>query len=620
VPVGGAAFVAAAVDGLATAQVALCAAIGALPGEHLQVQLLVLRLCAGPQATYWLRALPLADGARLAGAVDRGAQRVLADLVCDARDDAATRAAVVERAALPPLMGGLGIGGRTAVAPAAVLASRVDALRAGRAYSPALRATADALLRLPGAGGEPAVGPSGVAGGTSGAPAPAGEVARRAVAQPLSCASRAVRPAAAVPRPPPVAVARGAAAGAAFPWAAGHAASRSESALPHITVGRAGEVASYHFESPPGEAFRPRVVPRHVGVRRLRSIPPPPPPPDDDGDAWTAPSGRQAAPPAAPRLVPPAAVALCRALLDLRDTVRAHAVAPNTGLLWAPPRRPASGVPRADALSPPLPNNPECGPDATSGPANGRYGPGPHSAPSWREMLGGNGDGVAQRDLSLPAHAAQRARIYVELSLWERAGMAARQGHRAALWLSALPTPGVGGGAIPGAAMRAALRLWIGVAPRSTPPAPFCRCGRDVDAAGRHFLPSCPQQELRRARLHHHIVRLVAAALRRARGLTGVMVEAGLDDAHGVLRPDLRAKHGSSGVVTWADVSVAWPFAAGWWRRWRTHRCGWSVARRGRRPNRPSTPRLCPRPPPHTSLHHSCGRRSVAWHLPPTVG
>jgi len=101
VPVGGAAFVAAAVDGLATAQVALFAAVGVMPSEHLHVQLLMLRFCAGPQANYWLRALPLADVARMAGAVARGAQRVLADLRCDARDDGATRAAVVERAASP---------------------------------------------------------------------------------------------------------------------------------------------------------------------------------------------------------------------------------------------------------------------------------------------------------------------------------------------------------------------------------------------------------------------------------------------------------------------------------------------------------------------------------------
>ena len=108
VPLGGADFVAAAVDGLATAQVALCAAIRELLADQVQVQLLILRLCAGPQANYWLRTLPLADAARLVGAVDRGAQRVLAELLCDARDDAATRAAVVQRAALPPRMGGLG--------------------------------------------------------------------------------------------------------------------------------------------------------------------------------------------------------------------------------------------------------------------------------------------------------------------------------------------------------------------------------------------------------------------------------------------------------------------------------------------------------------------------------
>ena len=110
--------------------------------------------------------------------------------------------------------------------------------------------------------------------------------------------------------------------------------------------------------------------------------------------------------------------------------------------------------------------------------------------------------------------------------------------------------------------MRAAVRLWLDVAPRSTPPAPRYRCGADVDSDGRHLLFTCPQQELRRARLHHPIEGLVAAALRRAPGLEDVVVETGRDDAHSVLRPDLRAKNGSSGVVTWADVSVAWPFAA----------------------------------------------------------
>ena len=141
--------------------------------------------------------------------------------------------------------------------------------------------------------------------------------------------------------------------------------------------------------------------------------------------------------------------------------------------------------------------------------------------------------------------------------MWARAGLAACQGHRAALWLFALTAPGVAGVAIPGAAMRAAVRLWLGVAPRFTQPAPRCRCGADIDSDGRHFLSACPQQKLRRARLHHQIVEIVAAALRRTPGWQDVVVEAGLDDAHGVLRPDLWAKHGSSGVVTLADISVA---------------------------------------------------------------
>jgi len=83
-----------------------------------------------------------------------------------------------------------------------------------------------------------------------------------------------------------------------------------------------------------------------------------------------------------------------------------------------------------------------------------------------------------------------------------------------------------------------------------------------VDADGRHFHSACPQQELQRERLHHHVVGLLAAALRRAPDWEDVVVEAGLDDAHSVLRPDLKTNHGTSGVVTWADVSVAWPFAA----------------------------------------------------------
>lgn len=141
--------------------------------------------------------------------------------------------------------------------------------------------------------------------------------------------------------------------------------------------------------------------------------------------------------------------------------------------------------------------------------------------------------------------------------MWARAGLAACQGHRAAPWLFALPAPGVAGVAIPGAAMTAAVRLRLGVAPLFPPAAPRRRCGADVYSDGRHLLSACPQQELRRARLHDQIVEMVAAALRRTPGWDDVVVESGLDDAHGVLRLDLRAKRGLSGVMILADISVA---------------------------------------------------------------
>lgn len=174
----------------------------------------------------------------------------------------------------------------------------------------------------------------------------------------------------------------------------------------------------------------------------------------------------------------------------------------------------------------------------------------------------GEGVRASQRDFSLPAHAAARARQYAELPLWLRTGLAACQGHGAAAWLSALPTPGYGGTAIPGVAMRTAVRLWLGVAPRSSPPAARCRCGEAADAAGRHFLGACPEQRSRHTKLHHHVVHLVAEALRRAEGWGAVEVEVGLDTAPTALRPDLRATRTGSGEVTWMDVSVASPFAS----------------------------------------------------------
>jgi len=116
--------------------------------------------------------------------------------------------------------------------------------------------------------------------------------------------------------------------------------------------------------------------------------------------------------------------------------------------------------------------------------------------------------------------------------------MAACQGGGAALWLLALPTPGVTGTFIPGAAMRTAVRLWLGAPPRSVPPAPLCRCGSGADADGRHFLSACGEQTSLHTRLHHHLVHLVAEALRASPSWTDVQVEAVLSRDLGALRPD----------------------------------------------------------------------------------
>jgi len=168
--------------------------------------------------------------------------------------------------------------------------------------------------------------------------------------------------------------------------------------------------------------------------------------------------------------------------------------------------------------------------------------------------------GASQRELSGPAQAARRARLYAELSGWARTGFAAVQGGRAALWLSALPADGDGLLSIPGGAMRAMTRLWLGAPARPYPPRPWCPCGAPADAAGRHFLAACPSQAPRRTALHHFLVRRVASALRRAPRWGPVEVEAALDGAGGALRPDLRATEAATGAVTWLDVSVAGPW------------------------------------------------------------
>jgi len=155
---------------------------------------------------------------------------------------------------------------------------------------------------------------------------------------------------------------------------------------------------------------------------------------------------------------------------------------------------------------------------------------------------------------------ARRARLFAGLSGWARTGLAAVQGGRAALWLTAVPVPGDGLLSVPVRAMRDMARLWLGAAARSYPPRPRCPCGASVDAAGRHFLAACPAQGARRTALHHFLVRRVVAALRRAPRWGAVAVEAALDGSGGALRPDVRATEAATGAVTWLDVSVAGPW------------------------------------------------------------
>lgn len=52
---------------------------------------------------------------------------------------------------------------------------------------------------------------------------------------------------------------------------------------------------------------------------------------------------------------------------------------------------------------------------------------------------------LSQRDMSLPAQAVARARVFEGFSLHGRARLAACQGHGASIWLSALPTSGARG-------------------------------------------------------------------------------------------------------------------------------------------------------------------------------
>ena len=159
------------------------------------------------------------------------------------------------------------------------------------------------------------------------------------------------------------------------------------------------------------------------------------------------------------------------------------------------------------------------GAGATPRPAPGQHGPAPPAPPTWAALLGeGDAPLRTQRELSLPVHAAARARLYEDLPLGQRASLAACHGHGAAAWLSALPTPGVTGTAIRGTAMRAAVRMWLGAPAYAGLGARVCSCEAALGAAGTHFFGTCEVQRGRHKRLQDHVVLLLAAALRRAGG------------------------------------------------------------------------------------------------------
>jgi len=283
-----------------------------------------------------------------------------------------------------------------------------------------------------------------------------------------------------------------------------------------------------------------------------------PPPPPSAGEAWTNPGpppGTADAP--GGTTLPPEARALRADLLSLVDAATAHAAAPSTGALWSAPR--PGGASRAPASARLPPSAASARRPTHEHSARGRTGGAPPSAPSWRELLSAP-SGASQRELARPAHEARRARVFAGLTGWGRTGFAAVQGGRAALWLSAVPADRGGRGTIPGTAVRVAARLWLGAAPRPDGPRPRCSCGAVADATGRHFLAACPAQVARRTGLHHHIARLVAAALRRAPAWGAVAVEVSLDGTRDARRPDLRATAAATAAVTWADVSVASPW------------------------------------------------------------
>ena len=149
IQVGGDAFVTAEVDKMAAAHEKMVRAVVSLPPDAVQAQLLPLRMCASPLNTYTLRCLPPAAAKVLAARVDATVRRKLLGLFRAENDRRETRKTLLSRAALPVRMGGLKLGGRSVIVPAAHNASRLAALPSADVSAPALQELARALPAAP---------------------------------------------------------------------------------------------------------------------------------------------------------------------------------------------------------------------------------------------------------------------------------------------------------------------------------------------------------------------------------------------------------------------------------------------------------------------------------------
>ena len=155
---------------------------------------------------------------------------------------------------------------------------------------------------------------------------------------------------------------------------------------------------------------------------------------DDDGPVETPPAQAWAAwahsgpptgplrPGAATPQLPPAAVARRSDLLSLPATLADHYAVPPSGDTWGrslprggrrPPAADPLTVSPAAAESPPLQEL-----------ACGQFGGTPTTAPTWGFLIS-SAEASSPLTLSLPAHAARRARVLADLSSRERTGIAA---------------------------------------------------------------------------------------------------------------------------------------------------------------------------------------------------